>query len=311
MLSGVRTARRVIASGVAAVALAAGQAGALGASLPAPVRCAACYHPPLVAPWQWQIDPPNTHISFTDQKGRTINAVMWDIDPAFTTAVGAAGDIARLHARHKKVFCYVDVGSGEEFRTARSGAPYWFQFARFAPADLGRTYYGFPDERWLNPSSPHVRRIMSRRFAYAKKQGCDGVEPDNVDAYTHDTQPSPGDHGTGFQLTVGDQLAYNTFIANTAHALRLSVLLKNDDGQMTSITTGHHQLRDYFDGALVEQCAQYGFCDEYTAFTRQRKPVFAAEYVGGQHVACAPLNRLNLNGIRKHLDLGVWRIGCR
>ncbi len=45
---------------------------------------------------------------------------------------------------------------------------------------------------------------MSARMDLAKTKGCDGLEPDNVDAYENDL---------GFKLTSNDQIAYNTWLA--------------------------------------------------------------------------------------------------
>ncbi len=67
-----------------------------------------------------------------------------------------------------------------------------------------------------------------------KSKGFDGVEFDNVDGYANNT---------GFPLTYADQITYNTWLANQAHTLGLSVALKNDLGQV-------HDLLPYFDWAL-------------------------------------------------------------
>lgn len=53
------------------------------------------------------------------------------------------------------------------------------------PADfsgiLGKTYAPpFTDEKWLDVRSPRTRRIMAKRFDYAQKTGCRGVDPDNT-----------------------------------------------------------------------------------------------------------------------------------
>ena len=58
---------------------------------------------------------------------------------------------------------------------------------------------------------------MSGRMDLAKTKGCDGLEPDNVDAYENDSS---------FTLTANDQITYNTWLAQQAHARDLSVGLK-------------------------------------------------------------------------------------
>ena len=46
-----------------------------------------------------------------------------------------------------------------------------------------------------------------------------------------------GISATGFALTAADQLAYNRFLAATAHALGLAIGLKNDVGQTASLVS--------------------------------------------------------------------------
>ena len=67
---------------------------------------------------------------------------------------------------------------------------------------------------------------MRARFDLCKAKGFDGIEPDNIDGYTNNT---------GFPLTYQDQLNYNTWLANEAHARGLSIGLKNDDGQVDDL----------------------------------------------------------------------------
>lgn len=102
---------------------------------------------------------------------------------------------------------------------------------------------------------------MRARLDLAKNKGCDGVEPDNVDAYT---QPDPG-----FPLTYDDQKAYNIFLAQEAHARDLSIGLKNDLDQVLD-------LLPYFDWALNEQCWYYQECHLLQPFI-QGKKVFCAK----------------------------------
>jgi hypothetical protein len=61
--------------------------------------------------------------------------------------------------------------------------------------------------------------ILFARLDLAVAKGCDGVEPDNVDGYANNTN---------FPLTVQDQLQFNIWLANEAHARGLSIGLKND-----------------------------------------------------------------------------------
>ena len=108
----------------------------------------------------------------------------------------------------------------------------------------------------------------------------------------------------GELITAAHQLAYNKFIANTAHSLGMSVGLKNDLDQLS-------QLVSFYDFAVNEQCFQYQECSGYTStFVKANKAVFGAEYQGDPAVFCPTANQMNLSFQKKMLALKQWRIGC-
>ena len=114
---------------------------------------------------------------------------------------------------------------------------------------------------------------MRKRIEMAVEKGCDGVEPDNVDAYTNGGE-------TDVPLTGADQLAYNIMLAEEAHALGMSIGLKNDVDQLL-------ELVDHFDWTLNEQCFQYNECGGYEVFVDQDKAVFGVEYQGDAVSFCS------------------------
>ena len=145
---------------------------------------------------------------------------------------------------------------------------------------------------------------MQARLTRAKAQGCDGVEPDNMDSY----QNNPG-----FDLTAEDQLDFNRLIANEAHTLGLSVGLKNDLDQIGALV-------EYFDFAVNEQCFQYIECDVYKIFTTRNKAVFNAEYpqenptlnqAENQAILCQQAISSNIRTLILPMDLDdSFRIAC-
>ena len=120
------------------------------------------------------------------------------------------------------------------------------------------------------------------------------IEPDNVDGYSNNS---------GFPLTAQDQLAYNTFLANAAHARGLSVGLKNDLDQVTA-------LQPLFDWALNEQCFQYAECDMLIPFATAGKAVFQAEYEGATSAFCPQAKAMRFSAMLKHLLLDAFREAC-
>jgi hypothetical protein len=136
---------------------------------------------------------------------------------------------------------------------------------------------------------------MKARMDLCKAKGFDALEPDNIDGYTN---------STGFPLTYQDQITYNTFIANEAHARGLSVALKNDLDQIGDLLA-------IFDFALDEQCFQYNECSLLLPFISANKAVFEVEYKLNTNKFCPSANAMNFNSMKKHLSLDAYRVPCR
>jgi len=232
------------------------------------------WRPSLNTPWQWQLPPP------VDE---SVDAVMFDID-MFSNE---ASVVASLHAKGRRVICYVSVGSWEARRPDAD---------QFPESVRGNPYAGFPEERWLD-----IRRIdlvgpiIERRMDLCRAKGFDGIEPDNVDGYINDT---------GFPLSYQDQIRYNTFIATAAHARGLSVGLKNDLDQVPDLV-------GVFDWALNEECFEQGDCEQLLPFIAAGKAVFNVEFRLEPSQFCPQANAMNFNSMRKNLSLDVFRVPCR
>lgn len=235
------------------------------------------WQPALNTSWQWQL---------SGSPDLSVNAIMYDLD-LFETG---AGTVTTLHGQGRRVVCYLSAGSWEDWRP---------DARQFPAAVIGNDYEGWPGEKWLD-----IRRIdllgplIRARLDQCRTKGFDAVEPDNIDGYTNNT---------GFPLTYQDQLAYNTWLANEAHAHGLSIGLKNDADQAAD-------LLPYFDWALTEDCFDQGWCDQVKPFVAAGKAVFAAEYTDtGLTPAdfCPQANQMNFNAILKHRELDAWRQACR
>ncbi|XP_064611811.1 uncharacterized protein LOC135475801 [Liolophura sinensis] len=230
--------------------------------------------------WQWQI---------TQTINTSLNVDMYDIDLYEATA----SDIATLKAAGKIVICYFSAGSAEDFRA---------DYSQFPAATLGSILSGYPDEKWVDIRDSTIRQIMMARLDYAQSRGCDGVEPDNMDAY---------DNNNGLGLTPAHQLDYNKFISREAHKRGLSVGLKNDLAQV-------NELVDYFDWALNEECLDYTECPDLQPFLDQNKAVFHVEYVNYEWqgnakkaTVCSSSGRPSgFSTLIKLWDLDSWRLVC-
>jgi hypothetical protein len=240
---------------------------------PAAPASARPWVPPVGTTWQWQL---------SGRVDRSVKAEMYDID-LFDTSAATVKD---LHRSGRRVVCYLDAGTYEPGRPDAGSFP---------AAVLGARVEGWPGERWLDIRRLDVLRpILKRRLDLCRRKGFDGVEPDNVDAYTNDS---------GFPLSAADQLAFNRFVAAAAHARGLSVGLKNDLDQAAA-------LQPHFDWALSEQCFEYHECDALRPFARAGKAVFVAEYHRSPRTFCARARTAGYVVIRKRLELDAWRQTC-
>ena len=212
----------------------------------------------------------------------SVDAQVFDIDGFDNDAT----TVASLHAQGRKVIAYIDAGSWEKWRP--DAASY--------PAEvLGNALDGWPGERWLD-----IRRldvlgpIIAARLDTVVAKGFDAVDFDNVDGYTN----SPG-----FPLTAQDQLAFNRFLADTAHTRGLAVGLKNDLDQVNDLVAS-------FDFAVNEQCFQYHESGKLRPFVAANKAVFVIEYKGSMSKYCARAQALQYSVIKKRLSLNAWRKVC-
>lgn len=232
----------------------------------------------------WRPTPGTSwQIQFSSQIDTSLDVQVYDIDLVDTPR----SIIDQLHTDGRKVMCYFSAGSWEEWR---DDAEY------FPDSVLGNDLDGWLGEKWLDIRSLDLLGpIMSARLDMAAQKGCDGVDPDNVDGYTNDT---------GFNLSYQDQLDYNIWLAEQAHARGLAIGLKNDLDQITD-------LLPYFDWALNEQCFQHNECDLLVPFVAANKPVFGIEYNSDTSSFCPLANQMNFDFLKKNWDLDAWRIACK
>jgi len=199
--------------------------------------------------WQWQL---------SGTLNTTHDVELYDID----LLDHDADTIAALKNQGRIVICYFSAGTYENFRDDVSPCSENGSELCIEDDAIGEALEDYPDEFWLDVRDSSVRDYVSARLDTAVTKGCDGVEPDNVDAFANNS---------GFELSSEDQIDFNEYIAAEAHARGLSVGLKN---ALDIIP----ELVDDFDWALNEQCAQYKECALLEPFIAADKAVFQAEY---------------------------------
>jgi len=231
------------------------------------------YAPIPKTSWQWQL---------SGEINTNYDVEMFDIDLINTPQ----SIIDKLHDKGIKVICYFSAGSWESFRSDAD---------QFPKEVLGKTLKGWDNEKWLDVSNYNTfSKIMQTRLDLAVEKTCDGVEPDNVDAYQNKN---------GFDLTYSDQLKYNKWLAEEAHKRNLAIALKNDLDQVKDLV-------DYFDFAINEQCFEYDECDKLKPFIQQNKAVFGVEYELETSKFCSVANDLSFSWLKMDYDLDGGRISC-
>ena len=197
------------------------------------------------AAWDWQIGRPPGPVAASDAA-----APLLGLDP---DAVLAA-DVARLRARGVVAICYVSVGTLEDWR---ADAP------AFPPEVVGRSYDGWPGERFLD-----IRRLdvllplMEARFRRCADAGFGAVEPDNIDLHVNDT---------GFPIGSAEVVAYARVLARIVHRLGLRIAQKNAPDLAPDLVA-------HLDFAITENCLADGWCAAMAPYAEAGKAVLAAEY---------------------------------
>lgn len=220
--------------------------------------------------------------SKADILSNQVGAVVYDVDGENTTAA----EVAAIHAAGATAVCYVDVGTLEMGRS---------DYSQFPSSVVGPGVDGWPGENWLLVSAANqsvILPIMKARFQnWCLAKGFDGIEADNVDGWTNISN-----------ISQADNLTYDLAIAQLAHALPLSIGLKNLATDLSA-----SQLPMFvsaFDWALNEQCYEYSECDAYTqqgSFLPAGKAVFDVEYNASPD--CSDADSAHMNAQLTDLDL--------
>ncbi len=248
--------------------------------------------PSAAVSWQWELTHPldlanpadmGTGVS-TYQGTPAPDPTVYDIDGL----QNPASTVAALHAAGDRVVCYIPVGAAELYRP---------DFAAFPASSLGAPVAGYPNERYLNINDPNVPRIIEDRISMCASKGFDAVEPDIDDSYA-----SP----TGFAISQGDNVAFDTTLANYAHSLGLAWTLKNGDDPAFAAA-----MQAVSDLVVDEQCFEFQTCSAFNPFVAAGKPVLQVEYNLPATSFCPQANRLNFSSQILGVELSGGRQPCR
>jgi hypothetical protein len=145
---------------------------------------------------------------------------------------------------------------------------------------------------------------MKKRLDLAAQKGCDGVDPDNVDAY--------GNGNGGFNLKQSDSVDFMNWLSGEAHNRGLAIGLKNAGAIIDRVLPN-------MQWAVNEQCAEWDECGDFMPFVDAGKPVFHIEYPKGEETnnevmvrgrkkeeACDPDGARRFSTVIKNMNLDHW-----
>lgn len=216
-----------------------------------------------------------------------VAATIYDLD-LFDTP---ASVVAQLHTQNRRVLCYVDVGTWENWRPDAK---------QFPKSVLGRPDGHWKGERWLDIRQTAILEpLMAHRLDLCKKKGFDGADPDNIDGYQNKT---------GFPLTGAEQLVYDGWVAQASHDRGLTVDQKNDPAQIKDFG-------DDFDFAVDEQCYVQLWCDRLAPYVQRNRLVVDIEYFHDTQRfladTCPEAAQNHDTAILKRLQLTAWILTCK
>ena len=256
----------------------------LVAHLPAPIPCdttkGSCWKPAIGTDWLWQLSC-DTARACTNLE---VQVPFYVID-----AMGnPASTVAAIHKRGEHAYCYVDIGSWEDKRSDAS---------KFPPSVLGKTYIGWPHERWLDIRQLGILApIMIARMKVCVQKGFDGVQFDNVEDF---------DNPTGFPITPRESAYYTAWMANQAHDMGLSAAWENAPTNVAAI-------EPYMEALIFESCYHFHFCQQSAPM------VDAGKWVGGVEYSpafkdmrfCPTYAKYQMAGAFRERALKSYRVPC-
>jgi hypothetical protein len=203
------------------------------------------------------------------------------IRPADVVALPLFGTLPtrlqELRSRGVAAVCHVMAGAWESWRP---------DAGQFPQPVVGRPTGGRADQRWLDIRQASLRPVLERRVDLCRDRGFDGVLFAGLDGYARNS---------GFDLTAEQQLAFNRWLAEVAHARGLAAGIINDLDQAG-------ELANAFDFLVADTCIAQSNCAAIQPFLAANKPVFLLDYTNvarrmNEH--CAAIKEIGVSLIFK------------
>ncbi|GGO27249.1 endo alpha-1,4 polygalactosaminidase [Deinococcus humi] len=226
--------------------------------------------------WDWQIGAQTPALVSLPAGVKLI-----DLD-GFETS---AATVAQLKKQGLYVVCYINAGSYEPYRP--DAARYTARLKLGVDPDW--TDEAFVDVRDVFRPGSVLADILKKRLTMCRDRGFAAVEPDNL---------QNDENVPGGVITAQQQVDFNGWLADEAHALGLAIFQKNGPDKILLRDRTGQRLVDKFDGILNESCHEFSECAPLAEYVKRGKPALNVEYKQ-KFLNCADANRLGINSMFK------------
>ncbi len=208
----------------------------------------------------------------------------------------SAARIAELRKQGLYTVCYIDAGSYEPGRPDSDRYPASLKIQQ--DPDWPAEY--FLDVTDIFKPNSVLASILTDRMRMCRDKGFDALEPDNL---------QNDENVRGGRITTQQQIDFNGWIADQAHALGLAVFQKNGPDKILLKDRTGKMMVEKFDGILNEECQPYGECGPLAEYTRRGKLALNVEYRRGTALNCALMAQLGVNALKKDRNLAGAAMG--
>ena len=235
--------------------------------------------------------PPAGKISWDWQLGAEDNTLLPPAGVKLMDVDGfsiSASKVAQLKAQGIYTVCYLDVGSYEPGRPDSAQYPAYLKLQQ--DPDWPAEY--FLDITDVFKPASKLAVILKNRFQMCKDKGFAAIEPDNL---------QNDENVKGGKITAQQQLDFNGWVADQAHATGLAVFQKNGPDKILLRDKTGKMMVEKFDGILNEQCQQYNECAPLAEYVKRGKLALNVEYSGTLN--CTLSDSLKINSLSRDLNL--------
>ena len=238
-------------------------------------------------PWDKELWAPSPYDSWdwtiTGEIDTSFDVVMYDID--WEDAPQHVVDT--LKGQGRKLACYIDVGTAENWRSDYDAFPGEVQGLHINPP--------WSDQFWLDARRLDILMpIMIERFKVCKEKGFDMTQYDDLQGWDPESEPD----GTGFPLTEQDIIDFTVLLADESKSMGMGAAFENNYNST-------EELEPFTDWFIIEEGARWSENQYTDPYRNAGKAVFAAEYTDNDFgddpsEYCDEYNALNIRCIQKH-----------